>query len=100
MGKSGGELQQEDIRLLRRELEAKQEKLNELRRATHELSTTWVLPGPRPPASAVTALDGRLPPLRAGAVLDTGEIDTRCPLLTPIHAGWSSWRRPAGTVTP
>lgn len=39
-GKSGGELQQEDIRLLRRELEAKQEKLNELRRATHELTET------------------------------------------------------------
>ncbi|PRW33225.1 outer dynein arm-docking complex subunit 1 [Chlorella sorokiniana] len=40
VGKSGGELQQEDIRLLRRELAAKQEKLNELRRATHELSDT------------------------------------------------------------
>lgn len=43
VGKSGGELQQEDIRLLRRELAAKQEKLNELRRATHDLSDTWVL---------------------------------------------------------
>ncbi|KAL4854466.1 hypothetical protein ACK3TF_004820 [Chlorella vulgaris] len=37
-GKSGGELQQEDIRLLRAELEAKQEKLNELRRATREMT--------------------------------------------------------------
>ncbi|EFN52866.1 hypothetical protein CHLNCDRAFT_138354 [Chlorella variabilis] len=39
-GKSGGELQQEDIRLLRRELEAKQDKLNELRRVTRELTDT------------------------------------------------------------
>lgn len=40
VGKSGGELQQEDIRLLRHELEAKQEKLNELRRATAALDAT------------------------------------------------------------
>lgn len=33
-GKSGGSLQQEDIRLLRREIEAKKEKLNELHEAT------------------------------------------------------------------
>ncbi len=39
-GKGGGELQQEDIRLLRRELEAKQEKLNELRQATSALDDT------------------------------------------------------------
>ncbi|KAL4440036.1 hypothetical protein ABPG75_003037 [Micractinium tetrahymenae] len=39
-GKSGGELQQEDIRLLRRELEAKKEKLNELRRAATALDET------------------------------------------------------------
>lgn len=39
-GKSGGELQQEDIRLLRRELEAKMDKLNELRRANRELTDT------------------------------------------------------------
>lgn len=41
-GKSGGELQQEDIRLLRRELEVKKEKLNELRRATTALDDTCV----------------------------------------------------------
>lgn len=39
-GKGGGELQQEDIRLLRREVEAKQEKLNELRQATSALDDT------------------------------------------------------------
>ena len=39
-GRSGGELQQEDIRLLRRELEAKRGRLNDLRRATRELAET------------------------------------------------------------
>lgn len=37
-GKSGGELQQEDVRLLRGELGAKMDKLNELRRANRELT--------------------------------------------------------------
>lgn len=44
-GKSGGELQQEDIRALRRELEAKKEKLNELRRSTHTLEEGCVALG-------------------------------------------------------
>jgi hypothetical protein len=43
-GKSGSELQQEDVALLRREIEAKKDKLNELRRGTRELADTWVPP--------------------------------------------------------
>lgn len=84
MGKSGGELQQEDIRLLRRELAAKQEKLNELRRATHDLSDMWVLlegVGPLLPPAAGCA------PFPAGSAFQTPPADTPPSPTHPNNAG-------------
>lgn len=112
-GKSGGELQQEDIRLLRRELAAKQEKLNELRRATHELSDTWVLRGCRHSgatgclAPPVVGCPVPLPPGAATSQLSSAPAPRRrlqlphpvsCLPRSTIPAGWSSWRQPAGTA--
>lgn len=124
VGKSGGELQHEDIRLLRRELAAKQEKLNELRRATHELSDTWVLLGcrhsgatgclappvdgcPVPPDAATNWLSGAPAPWRRHQSAVQCPATWHCHQLphlvsclpcSTIPAGWSSWRQPAGTA--
>lgn len=42
-GKAGGELQQEDVKRLRKEVELKMEKLNEIRKVGHQWSPLYAI---------------------------------------------------------